>query len=247
MSSIAGTSPISFGSFINNTTGYCAGVTAVIAIVLLLVSVVHLVACCLHRDGLRKPTKVFLVPLIILLHISVCGFKYPFIILGLMFGWLGDIFLIPKDRKLTFVLGAFFFMVGHACYIWNDFKTGLPQAAFAAYGRFSVLIAMLAVVAVGFTALWVLRKRISKGMLVVFMIYMLALLSMAGLLVYSMLGTRFSAASVLISAGAVLFAISDFLLGAGIARAFKIKNNRFFVMLTYILAQTGIALGFALL
>ncbi|MBO4384822.1 MAG: hypothetical protein J5854_05330 [Clostridia bacterium] len=247
MSGISGGGALSFGSLLNNITGFGGGVTVVTAVVLVLVSAVHLVACCLHRDGLRKPTKVFLVPLIICLHISICGFKYPLLILGLIFGWLGDIFLIPKDRKLTFVLGAFFFMIGHACYIWNDFKTGLPQAAFAACGRLSVLIAMLAVVAVGFTALWVLRKRISRGMLVVFMIYMLALLSMAGILVYSMLGTRFSAASVMISAGAVLFALSDFLLGAGIARAFKIKNNRFFVMLTYILAQTGIAVGFALL
>lgn len=235
------------GSFLKNTSGFGGGLTVVAAVVLCMVSAVHLIACCLHRDGLRKPTKVFIVPLVICLHVSICGFRYPLLLLGLFFGWLGDIFLIPKDRKLTFFMGAFFFMVGHAFYIWNDFATGLPQAVYRSLGSVSVLAAMLAAVAIGFLALWLLRKRISKLMLAAFMIYMLALLSMAGILVYSMLGVGLSVASVLISAGAMLFAFSDFLLGAGIARAFKIKNNRFLVMLTYILAQTGIAVGFALL
>ena len=92
-----------------------------------------------------------------------------------------------------------------------------------------------------------MRKRISGGMLKAFMAYMLLLLAMTGTLVYSMISVGFTAQAFMIAAGAVLFALSDFLLGAGIARAFRIRNNRLLVMLTYILAQLGIAVGTALL
>ena len=217
------------------------------ACLLFAAAAVHLAACLLHRDGLRKPTKVLLVPLVACVHIALCGFRYPLLLAGLFCGWLGDIFLIPKDRKLTFFIGAGFFMIGHACYIINAFKLGLPGKVFASYGRISVLIAALAVVAVCFTALWFLHRRMSGKMLGAFVAYMTALGLMAGTLVYSMFAVGFRAASVMIAAGAVLFAVSDFLLGSGIVRAFRIKNNRFWVMLTYILAQTGIAVGFAFL
>lgn len=211
------------------------------------VSVLHLIACGLHRDGLRKPTKVFLVPLIACMHISICGFRYPLVLAGLFCGWLGDIFLIPKDKKLTFYLGALFFMIGHGFYIANAFSLGLPQQVLSRCGRVSLLIAMLAVVAVGFAALWFMRKRISREMIRLFAVYMLALLTMAGTFVYSSVAVGLRAPAFMLAIGAVLFALSDFLLGAGITRAFRIRNNRLLVMLTYIFAQLGIAVGTALL
>lgn len=219
----------------------------VFAALLIADAALHLYACIKHKDGLRKPTKVFLVPLLICLHISICGFKYPFLLVGLACGWLGDIFLIPKDRKLTFVVGALFFMAGHAFYILNAFRLGLPQTVFASYGKISVIIAAAAVVCICFLALWALRKKLSQKMLAAFIAYMTALALMAGTLVYSMIAVGLKYQAFMIGGGAMLFAVSDYLLGTGIVRAFKIKNNRFWVMLTYILAQTGMALGFALL
>lgn len=232
---------------ISGSNGLGTGFIIVSACLLFAASALHLAACLMHRDGLRKPTKVLLMPLVAFLHISVCGLEYPLLLIGLFCGWLGDIFLIPKDRKLTFVLGAFFFMVGHAFYITNAFTLGLPGQVFAKYGRVSVVIALLAAVAICFTALMLLRKRMSKKMLIVFVIYMTALAFMAGTMIYSTFAIGMKPQSFMIGVGALLFAVSDFLLGSGIVRAFRIKNNRFWVMLTYILAQTGIALGFALL
>lgn len=229
--------------------GTILGIAASSAFAYLLaaVSVLHLTACLLHRDGLRKTTKVFIVPLVICLHVSLCGFKYPLLAAGLVCGWLGDIFLIPKDRKLTFYVGALFFMAGHVLYILTCVKAGLPQSTFAKGGVITVSFAIPAAAATGFAGLWFLRRRISGKMLVAFMCYMVALLTMAGTMIYSSFGLSSALPAVMIALGAALFAVSDFLLGAGIARAFKVRNSRFWVMLTYILAQTGIALGFALI
>lgn len=222
-------------------------VIAIIAVLLAAVAALHLAACIKHRDGLRKPTKVFLVPLIICLHVAVCGFRYPYLLVGLFCGWLGDIFLIPKDRKLTFAIGALFFMAGHAFYIINTFWLGLPQKTLEAYGKVSIFIAAAAVLLVCAAAIWFMRKRLTNKMLAAFLAYMTALAFMAGTMVYSAVSVGLKPQSFMIGGGALLFAVSDFLLCTGIIRAFKIRNNRFWVMLTYILAQTGIALGFALL
>ena len=228
-------------------SGFGGGIFVILSSVLLAaVSVLHLIACLLHRDGIRKASKVFLVPLVAFLHISLCGFRYPLLLVGLFFGWLGDIFLIPKDRKGTFIVGAVFFMAGHAFYVANAFSEGLPQRTFSALGGISVAVTVLAAILVGALAFFALSRRMNRNLLAVFVVYMVALLTMAGTLVYSAL-TMNIVPAVLFCAGAPLFALSDFLLGSGIARAFRIKNNRFWVMLTYILAQTCIALGLALM
>lgn len=228
-------------------SGFGGGVFVILSGALLFAaSVLHLTACLIHRDGIRKASKVFLVPLAACLHISLCGFRYPLFLIGLFFGWLGDIFLIPKDRKGTFIAGAVFFMAGHAFYVSNAFSEGLPQRTFSALGGFSVVITVLAVILVGTLAFIALSRRLNKKLLAVFVVYMAALLTMAGTLVYSAL-TMNTASAVLLCAGAPLFALSDFLLGAGIARAFRVKSSRFWVMITYILAQTCISLGLALM
>ncbi len=218
------------------------------AVVLLLAAdtLLHLTGCYLRLDGLRAPTKVFLVPFILLLHILIAGAGYPFVIVGLILGWIGDILLIPKNNKLCFVLGGSSFLIGHGFYIAAAFVKGLPQAAFAVR-PVAAAIACAFVLGLAVLAYISLRKKIPGKMKLPAILYLTALSSMAGTMLVSAVGMKAGVAPVLMGGGGLLFALSDYLLGSGLVRAWRIKNNRLWVMITYILAQLGIALGFALL
>ena len=209
-------------------------------------SMLHLTSCYLRLDEIRKPTKVFLVPFILLLHLMIAWFRFPFVVVGLVLGWIGDILLIPKNNKLCFVLGGCFFLVGHGFYIAAAFKAGLPQAAFASRPA-AAIIACAFALALAVAAYCSLYKKIPVKMRAPAALYLTALASMAGTMLVSAVGMKPGVAPVLMGGGGLLFALSDYLLGSGLVRAYRIRNNRLWVMLTYILAQLGIALGFALL
>lgn len=209
-------------------------------------SMLHLTSCYLRLDDVRKPTKVFLVPFILLLHLMIAGVRFPFVIVGLLLGWIGDILLIPKNNKFCFVLGGSFFLIGHGFYIAAAFSAGLPQAAFASRPVLAAAAVAFAL-ALAVAAYCSLYKKIPVKMRVPAALYLTALASMAGTMLVSAVGMKPGVAPVLMGGGGLLFALSDYLLGSGLVRAYRIRNNRLWVMLTYILAQLGIALGFALL
>lgn len=216
------------------------------AILFAAVALLHLTACLIHRDGIRKASKVFLVPLIAVIHIGICGFSHPLVIAALAFGFIGDVLLIPGKNKTCFALGGFSFLIGHILYITHAFREGLPQKTYALWGIPSVIaIVCLALLFCVLAYLTVARKL--GRLRIPVTVYMAALAAMAGTMVYIMPGSGFSAPALLLAAGGVHFAVSDFLLCSGSLRALRIKNNRFFVMLTYIIAQTCLALGFALM
>ncbi|MCR5809398.1 MAG: lysoplasmalogenase [Clostridiales bacterium] len=214
---------------------------------LLAAAVMHLVSCVKRMEGLRKYTKALLVPLILCIHIIVCGFSHRLVIAALVCGWIGDILLIPKDRKAAFIAGGAFFLIGHALYIAEAFRLRLPQSSFERAGLVPAVITAAAVAALALAVYAAFYRRMDKRLRIPGAMYALALAFMAGITVWSMIGGGLKAGPLLMAAGGALFAVSDFLLCAGLVRLVRLKNNRFWVMLTYILAQTGLALGFALI
>lgn len=211
------------------------------------VALVHLLACLLHRDVLRKCTKVFLVPLILCMHIGICGFSHPLVIVALILGFIGDVLLIPGKNKVCFFLGGVSFLIGHVFYIVHAFRTGLPKLSFERWGiPYAALIIVLMVL---FCALayGTFARKLPIKLRVPVIAYMAAVASMAATMVYMLPGAGFSLYALLLAVGGASFAASDFMLCAGSLRAVKIKNNRFIVMLTYIIAQLCLALGFAML
>lgn len=213
---------------------------------LFLTSALHLFSCRKRMEGIRKHTKVLLVPLVACIHFLICGFAHKLVLAALFAGLMGDVLLIPKDRKAAFILGGAFFLIGHALYIAEAFRLRLPQASYAAVGTVPALITAAAVLAIALTMFAALYRRMDKLMKIPAALYALGLAFMAGLMVWSMIGGGLKTGPVLMAAGGSLFTVSDFLLCAGLVRLLKLKNNRFWVMLTYILAQTGLAIGFAL-
>ncbi len=221
--------------------GWAAAAFAALAIA----AAVHLYACCKAKERLRRVTKPLLVPLVLCCHVLTAGSSMPLVIFALIFGLIGDILLIPSGKMLLFGAGGFSFLVGHVLYVLNAFRMGLPQRAFGRFGWASALAVALIVGAVGLTGCLVIRRRLQKKLRRPLDVYVLGLTAMAGTMVYSFIGAP-CLGTALMAAGGALFAVSDLLLGACITGQIKGRRRNMWVMLTYVLAQAGIAVGSAL-
>lgn len=74
-------------------------------------AVVHLISCWRGDDDLRKPTKVALMPVVALTYLAFANTPSLWVVAGLLFGCLGDLFLLRPLQKHFFALGtASFFL-----------------------------------------------------------------------------------------------------------------------------------------
>ena len=227
-------------------TAFPAAACVLIA-ALFAVTAVHLFVCCGGKEWVRRLTKVLLVPIVCCIHIAASGGSpNALVLIALAFGWIGDILLIPPKLGVMFGTGGASFLVGHIFYISAAFGLGLPQAAYNRFGPVSAAAALVIAIGVCAAACAVLCPGIPTKLRVPLVVYAAALSLMAGVMVYSFIGSP-SAPSALTAAGGVLFAVSDFILGAGISGVIKGRGRSRWLMLTYVLAQLGLALGFALL
>ena len=87
-------------------------VTRVFPVFLAALAVVHLISCWRGDDDLRKPTKVALMPVVALAYLAFSCTPSLWVVAGLLFGCLGDLFLLWPLKKKFFVLGtSSFFLV----------------------------------------------------------------------------------------------------------------------------------------
>ena len=83
----------------------------VLSIFYILVSLISLYFCFINHHKIRKifkaiPTLILIILLIILLY------KHPLIYLALIFGLLGDLFLLSFNKKM-FLIGGICFLIEH--------------------------------------------------------------------------------------------------------------------------------------
>ena len=93
---------------------------SILAIYLIVVTI-HLYSCFHHHEELRKATKCLLMPFLALIYYLGCP-KEKFsviIIVAIIFGCLGDLFLIIKN---LFIFGVVSFLLGHLLYIFTFFR-----------------------------------------------------------------------------------------------------------------------------
>lgn len=223
-----------------------AAAAAAWLIALVCCSALHLFASAKYKEGLRRVTKALLVPLVICAHIAIAGLSYPLVICALVCGWVGDILLIPRGRKLFFGVGALFFLVGHCLYIAAAFSAGLPQATYSRFGWPSAAAAATAALIMLGLAFASFYAKLPAKMRIPCIVYMAGIASMAATLAYSAVGDpRFP--KLLAAFGGALFVVSDYILAGSMIGVIKGRRRSLAVMFTYILAQAFIALGFALL
>ena len=202
---------------------------------------VHLF-CCFHEiEDIRKVTKVFLMPFLAFTYYLGCP-KEKFskiILVALIFGCLGDLFLIIKN---LFVLGVASFLLGHLLYIFIFFfETGLKN-----YKK--NIIVFIAVCLVYLYAekrvlLYFKPVLIKEGVWGPLIVYtsILAILNVSSA-IYAYCYTNIY--SILTYLGSLTFAISDVIL----AQQLFVENNKYYqiiIMTTYILGQSLISLGLA--
>ena len=89
----------------------------VFPVFLVVLAIVHLISCWRGDDDLRKPTKVALMPVVALAYLAFARMPSLWVVAGLLFGCLGDLFLLWPLKKKFFALGTSSFFLGHVCYL----------------------------------------------------------------------------------------------------------------------------------
>lgn len=201
-----------------------------------LVAIVHLVFCFFSADKWRRVTKPLLMPLLAMLHLLSMQQPNPLILAALFFAFLGDVFLLRTDPP--FVLpGLGSFLVCQVLYAIS--------IALSVPGVFSPTHLLILVPYAAYSVM--LYRKLSaslKKMKLPAMAYLAALMAMSALALRGAVIAP-SAAAWLIFAGSLFFVASDTLLAFEIFRS-PYKRSNFYIMLTYLLAQLCIVVGFTL-
>jgi len=176
-----------------------------------------------------KPLTTALIGGLAVLPAPAFGGRYGWAVLtGLLFSLAGDVFLmLPKDR---FREGLAAFLLAHLCYL---FAFTSDTSFLAAYWPFSCWLIL------GAALLRFLWPGIPPGLRAPVVVYVLILLCMA-----AQANTRAirlpGPSSLLASAGATLFVVSDGLLALDRFRT-RFRSARALVQITYFVAQWLIA------
>lgn len=205
--------------------------------------IVHLAAIGRQKESLRRVSKVLLMPLLALCFIFMWrdagDAPVPwYVIAALLFGCVGDACLIDHHHPIGFPLGLIAFSIGHVLYILQMLQITAAPALW--------MIVLLIVVYGAGTAMTFkkltpfLPKKLWGGCL----FYMLLLCILSATAAAGVL-TDFSAGTVCLFAGTLLFLLSDTILSFEIFKG-ETKNGNLKVMITYIAAQVLISVGFLL-
>ena len=211
---------------------------------LLLIALVwHLVESWRDNARRRAFTKPFLIPLILLYYLVATDHPIWFLVLALIFSWLGDVFLMFQGNT-WFTVGGCFFGVSHIFFV----LTYVDQIRWDAVHLY-VLIPVAAVY-ITITTLVILAvvKQTPKKMLPAMYLYLIANSTM-NVFAVMQLESAPSAGAVIALVGAVLFFISDcclFLVRYS-RRPELIFKKHFTVMLAYVVGEFLITQGIMML
>jgi len=206
----------------------------VFLIILGVVSVVYLTLLFFRYGLLQAILKGCLVPLILAVYIFGAEKILVPVVLGLFFGWGGDVLLLKGSNSRFFILGLVSFLIGHICYIIAMYEFARPFHVTA------LVISIAAAVCIGLMLFKILRPTVEMKIPII--AYETAILTMAVFSLQLFLAQDFSFGAFVL-AGSVCFLLSDSTLAYDTFRKGP-KYAAFIIMLTYIAAQLLIALGF---
>ena len=205
--------------------------------VFIIATAIHLYASLKQDKKMRNMTKPFI--LLALLGFYVLAARVPstFIILALIFSWLGDVLLMPKGVK-WFTAGGIAFMISHVFFILGYLK----DVNFAAIPVWLVILLAVFFVSVVTYIFSKLKPHLPKALFYPMFLYLLINGAMNCFAIFRWVSVP-SAATLTTAIGAALFFISD-------SSLFFVRFNkdsrlktRFLVMLTYSIGELLIVLG----
>ena len=191
-------------------------------------------------DDLRKPTKIALMPVVALTYLAFANTPSLWVVAGLLFGCLGDLFLLRPLQKHFFALGTASFFLGHVCYLVHIYTT------YAVHVRWFWIVLVCAAYAAGIVVVYKgSRRSIPRALRPLALAYMVMLCTLS-ISVFLPLVTAFTWGKLASFLGASFFLASDGVLCDMLftKKAEPTKQN-FAVMGTYILAQVLLTMGFA--
>ena len=205
--------------------------------VFIIATAIHLYASLKQDKKMRNMTKPFI--LLALLGFYVLAARVPstFIILALIFSWLGDVLLMPKGVK-WFTAGGIAFMISHVFFILGYMK----DVNFAAIPVWLVILLAVFFVSVVTYIFSKLKPHLPKALFYPMFLYLLINGAMNCFAIFRWVSVP-SAATLTTAIGAALFFISD-------SSLFFVRFNKdsrlkthFLVMLTYSIGELLIVLG----
>ncbi|MDO4544296.1 MAG: lysoplasmalogenase [Clostridia bacterium] len=182
-------------------------------------------------------TKPLLMPLLLGCYLTVCEQPALTVYLAMIFSFIGDVFLLYPERKITRLLGFSSFFLAQISYIVH--YIGLVGAP----GKTIIILAVICYVSAYLISCLILFPNIPKKWKIPVSIYMLAISGMSFMALMTFF-TRFSNWMGLALFGSGMFICSDFILCMEIFKE-KTRYGNFIVMLTYIVAQAAIVFGLA--
>ena len=204
-------------------------------ILMILVFAAELVCCFLELEKPRKIIKPFCL-LTLIIFLASLKLNNIYVYSALVFGLIGDIFLIfKKQQKMLILLGIFAFFIGHLFYIFTFTQLlsyDIPQYVIVivvGLGLFTPLIP------------YKLCYSKTKSFTIPGAIYAYVLFIECTMSILLAIDKQ-SSFTTLILCGNILFVISDIILS--ISMFFKdFKRRDFYIMFTYLAAQTLMSIG----
>ncbi len=207
---------------------------------LIAVTFVHLFFCFKENEKGRHWSKLFIMPLLAFSLFALTSRELP-LYLGILFGWIGDIFLIFKKRSKWFLLfGLIAFLMGHALYIAEIVRLLSFRVPWVVY----VVVAGIGIVfvAIGYR---LVHERLGR-MAIPASFYAFTLLIMASSALVLCVNYLFLLGPIFVLLGCLAFICSDFLIAYTYFYR-DIRRRDFFIMIPYVLAEAGITIGIAIL
>lgn len=204
-----------------------------------IIYLLELIFAFLEKETLRKIIKPFCMLSLTFILISL-NLTNPILYIVIGLGFLGDICLIyKKTNKIIFSLGILFFFVGHIlyCYLFaSKLNYQIDLWVYISLGVLGLLTPLLS-----YKTLHPLVKEYTIPGTYYFYILLMDLLFSTFLMV-----SNTSVNSILIFVGVLLFILSDTILSFT-TFIMDVKRRDFYIMLTYLIAQSLIAINLALL
>ena len=210
----------------------------------LITSVLHLIASYRDDKNWRKRTKPLLLLFLILFYVTAPQEKNVYLILALVFSWLGDLLLMGKGNTM-FTLGGISFGLSHLFFILTF--TGF--IIFEHVNLIFVLLLFTIYAVLSYIVIKLVKDTTPRKMVVPMYVYLI-FNTIMNLFAFMQTGfgnrQELTFSFTLVSyIGAALFFISDCVLF--VVRYYKdpeaIWKKHFTVMFTYLLAELLIVLG----
>lgn len=205
---------------------------------------VHLYASYKKMPALRNPTKPVILLAILGMYLEWAHLynvdSSIFIVLALIFSWLGDVFLIPNGVK-WFTIGGILFLISHILFIFGYWDSGIVFSNIPVAVYIVCAVVYIPIVCVLFKKL---KPSLPKSLFYPMFFYLLANGTMNTFAWFRLFSGSCSVLSGITTAlGACLFFVSDCsLFFVRFDKNCKIKSH-FLVMLTYSIGEFLIALG----